>query len=113
MGQLVPPGLRAAKPPKVKCQATIEDYANGSHYNLSRPFTAPEHRQCSRYARSKVGTLCLCALHTKLALEGLVDESGQVATRSAIADVRRNRNPHKFVNGLYSWARNLKVENLP
>jgi hypothetical protein len=94
----------------VKCQATIEDYANGTSYNLSRSFTMPKNRQCSRYARSKVGNLCLCALHTKLTLEGLVDDDGTVATRGALADVRRY--PHKFVGGLYSWARDLKAEEI-
>ncbi len=98
------------KPPKQKCQATVEDYVNGSSYNLARPFTVPKHKQCSRYARSKLGTLCLCALHTKLALEGLVDEDGNVATRSALADVRRY--PKKFADGLYSWARDLKPEEI-
>lgn len=115
MGQLVPSGLRAlsksTKPAKVKCQATIEDFANGTHYNLSRSFTTPEHRQCSRYAKSKVGKLCLCALHAKLALEGLVDEDGTVATRSVLADVRKY--PKKFPQGVYHWARNLKAEELP
>lgn len=70
----------------------------------------PKHQQCSRYAKSKVGKLCLCALHTKLALEGLVEEDGTVATRSALADVRRY--PHKFADGLYSWAKGLKAEEI-
>lgn len=114
MGQLVPPGLRALSKTaktKLKCQAVVEDYENGTHYNLSRSFTTPDHRPCSRYARSKVGKLCLCALHTKLALEGLIDESGQVATRSVLHDVRKY--PKKFPNGVYCWARNLKAEELP
>jgi hypothetical protein len=101
---------KTPKPPKQRCQATVEDYVNGTSYNLSRSFTVPKNRQCSRYARSKVGTLCLCALHTKLTLEGLVDDDGTVATRGALADVRRY--PAKFVGGLYSWARNLKAEEI-
>jgi len=101
---------KAPKPPKPKCQATVEDYVHGTRYNLSRPFTSPKHKQCSRYARLKVGKLCLCALHTKLALEGLVDDDGTVATRGALADVRKY--PKKFPEGIYSWARGLKAEEL-
>jgi hypothetical protein len=112
MGQLVPSGLRALskKPEPVKCQAVIEDYENGTHYNLSRSFTAPDHRQCRRNARSKVGTFCFCAMHAKLALDGLIDEGGQVATRSVIADVRKY--PKKFPQGVYHWARNLTAEEI-
>jgi hypothetical protein len=112
MGQLVPSGLRAmkAKPEPVKCQATIEDFENGTHYNLSRSFTVPEHRQCRRNARSKVGTLCFCASHTKLAFDGLIDESGTVASRSVIADVRRY--PKKFPKGVYHWAQKLTAEEI-
>jgi len=110
MGHIARSYPKTPKPPKQKCQATVEDYKNGTSYNLARAFTVPKHRQCSRYATSKVGTLCLCALHTRLALEGLVEENGDVATRSAIADVRRY--PNKFVGGLYSWARDLKPEEI-
>jgi hypothetical protein len=114
MGQLVPAGLRAlsqsTKPEPIKCQAVIEDFENGTHYNLSRSFTVPEHRPCRRNARSKIGTLCFCTLHTRLALEGLIDDDGQVASRSVIQDVRKY--PKKFTNGIYSWARGLKAEEI-
>lgn len=110
MGHIARSYPKTPKPPKQKCQATVEDYANGTRYNLARSCTVPENRQCSRYAKSKVGNLCLCALHTKLTLAGLVEEDGTVATRSALADVRRY--PHKFVGGLYSWAKDLKPEEI-
>jgi len=110
MGHIARAYPKAPKPPKQKCQAQIENYRDGTSYNLARAFTVPKHQQCSRYATSKVGKFCFCALHTKLALEGLVDEGGAVATRSALADVRRY--PEKFRDGLYSWARNLKPEEI-
>lgn len=110
MGHIARSYPKAPKPPKQKCQATIEDYKNGTSYNLARSFTVPEHRGCNRYATSKLGKLCLCALHTKLACEGLVDESGNVATRSVLADVRRY--PKKFAGGIYSWAKDLTPEEI-
>lgn len=114
MGQLVPSGLRAlskpAKPEPIQCQATVEDYENGTRFNLSRSFTVPKDKQCSRKARFKLGPLCLCALHTKLAQGGLVDEDGEVATRSVRQDVRRY--PKKFPNGVYHWAQKLTPEEI-
>lgn len=110
MGHIARSYPKTPKPPKQKCQATVEDYVNGTRYNLSRSLTVPDTRQCSRYAKFTLGKLCLCALHTKLALEGLVEENGTVATRSALADVRRY--PDKFVGGLYNWAKGLKPEEI-
>lgn len=114
MGQLVPSGLRAlsqpTKPEPIQCQATVEDYEHGSYYNLSRPFTVPKNRQCNRKARFKLGALCLCTQHTKLAQDGLVDEDGEVATRSVIRDVRKY--PKKFPSGMYRWARDLTPEEI-
>lgn len=110
MGHIARSYPKTPKPPKQKCQATVEDYVNGTRYNLSRSLTVPDTRQCSRYAKFTLGKLCLCALHTKLALEGLVDADGEVATRSSLQDVRRY--PKKFADGLFSWARGLKAEEI-
>lgn len=99
------------KPNTVQCNAVVEDYKNGATgYNLRRYITVPDVRRCQRNAVNRLGKLCFCAQHTKLALEGLVDDDGVVATRSALADVRRY--PQKFVGGLYSWAENLKPEEI-
>lgn len=95
---------------RVACQATVEDYANGTHYNIARPFTIPKDKPCSRAAKFKLGTLCLCALHTKLAQDGLVEDDGTVATRSVRADVRRY--PTKFIGGIYRWAKDLTPEEI-
>jgi hypothetical protein len=102
--------MTTTKPARPACAATVEDYANGTHYNLSRPFTAPEIRPCSRAAKFKLGTLCLCATHTKLAQDGLVEDDGTVATRSVRADVRKY--PKKFPSGVYKWAKNLTPEEI-
>lgn len=113
MGQLVPSGLRAmkaSKPAPPQCQAIVEDYENGTRYNISPPCTVPKAKQCSRKARAKLGKLCLCNLHTKLAQEGLVDEDGEVATRSVLRDVRKY--PKKFPQGIYRWAKDLIPEEI-
>jgi hypothetical protein len=107
---VVPRAFPKQKPARVACQATVEDYENGTHYNIARPFTVPKIKLCSRAAKFKLGTLCLCALHTKLAQDGLVEDNGTVATRSVRADVRRY--PKKFVGGIYSWARDLTPEEI-
>ncbi len=110
MGHMPRSYPKAPKPPKQKCQATVENYRDGTSYNLARPFTVPKHQQCSRYAKSEVGKFCFCALHTKFALAGLIDDGGAVATRAALADVRKY--PKKFPDGIYSWARGLKAEEI-
>lgn len=107
MSALVP---RMPKPAPVKCQAIVEDYVNGTHYNIRRSMTVPKEKQCSRNARMKLGKFCFCNLHTKLAQEGLIDEDGNVLTRSSLADVRKY--PHKFPEGVYLWARGLTPEEI-
>lgn len=94
----------------VACQAIVEDYANGTSYNLARSFTVPKIKPCSRAAKFKLGSLNLCALHTKLAKDGLVEADGTVAARSVRADVRRY--PKKFVDGIYKWAKDLKPQKI-
>lgn len=108
MGAIVPRSY--PKQPKQLCQATVEDFENGTHYNLTRSFTVPEHRSCKRNAKVKLGSLCLCTLHAKLAKDGLVEEDGTVASRSVIADVRRY--PTKFAGGIYKWAKDLMPEEI-
>lgn len=76
------------KEPKLMCQATVEDFENGQHFTMQR-FTIPKARGCKRAAKGKLGKLCLCTLHLKLAQDGLVDDGGTVAARQAIRDVRK------------------------
>lgn len=93
---------------KPRCAAIVEDYENGTSYNLSRVIAAPAARPCSRSARCKLGHLQLCGQHGKLAKEGLVDDGGHVAPRGDLRAFRDN--PRRFPRGLYSWARDLALE---
>jgi hypothetical protein len=112
---LMPRGLRAAQfQPRVapiKCQAIVEDYANGRRNNLVRVIVTPKDKPCSRIARIKLGNFCFCALHAKLAQDGLINHDGHVAPRGDLRDVRRY--PNKFPNGLYDWARCLTPKEIP
>ena len=94
----------------MSCAAIIEDYANGTSYNLSRVIAAPASRACARAARCKLGHLQLCAQHGRLAQEGLVDHDGHVAPRGDLRAVRDN--PRRFPHGLYAWARGLTLEKI-
>ncbi len=93
-----------------RCAAIIEDYERGTRNNLSRVTVTPASRSCSRGATCAIGKLHLCTQHGKLAVDGLVDEDGQVAPRGDLRAVRDN--PRHFPNGLYSWARGLVLEKL-
>lgn len=112
MGAIVPRSYpkyslrKKRKPNAVQCQAIVEDYKNGTGYNLRRYIVTPDSRLCQRNAVSKLGKFCFCKQHTKLALEGLIDEGGQVAPRADLRAVRDN--PQQHPDGLYSWARDLK-----
>jgi hypothetical protein len=114
MSSIVPRALVAqastttAEP--IKCQATVEDFENGTRYNLARVFTIPVAKPCSRNAKLQVGKFCFCAQHAKFALEGLIDDDGSVATRNALRDVRKY--PKKFLNGIYTWARDLTAKEI-
>jgi hypothetical protein len=91
----------------MNCQAIIEDYENGTRNNLRRVTISPMERSCKRSAIVQLGALCLCTQHGKLAAEGLVDKSGQVAPRGDLRAVRDN--PQHFPNGLHHWAQGLKL----
>lgn len=82
------------------CQAQVERVVD--RYNLARVIAVTKYGPCKFRAVAKLGELCLCTLHTRLALEGLVDEKGKVADRGSLRDVRRY--PNKFPGGLYEWA---------
>jgi len=114
MSSLVPRGLRASqltpKPQPIKCQAIVEDYANGTRNNLVRVIVVPKDKPCSRVARVKLGHLCLCAQHSQLAQDGLINYDGRVAPRGDLHDVRKY--PKKFPNGLYDWARCLTPKEI-
>jgi hypothetical protein len=93
-----------------RCNAIIEDYANGTRNNLSRVIVVPKSRCCTHRATCSLGKLYLCTQHSKLAKEGLVNEDGQVAPRGDLRAVRDN--PQRFPNGLYPWAKGLVLERL-
>lgn len=92
----------------MKCQAQVQRVVG--HYNLRRYLAEYEYGPCKFNACATLGKLHLCTKHTKLALEGLVDETGEVADRGALRDVRRY--PHKFPEGLYRWAKGLEPKAL-
>lgn len=92
------------------CQATINDYENGQRFNLARVFVVPKQRSCKRQATHRIGSLCLCLQHKQLALDGLIDEAGNMASRSVIRDVRRY--PKKFPGGIFTWARGLTASEI-
>lgn len=94
----------------LNCAAIIEDYANGTSYNLSRVIATPHVRVCSRAATSRLGELHFCTQHGKLAKEGLVDEGGHVAPRGDLRAVRDN--PRRFPYGIYQWARGVPLEKI-
>jgi len=111
MSSIVPRALVAqAQPQPAKCQATVEDFENGTRYNLARVFITPVAKPCSRNAKFQVGAFCFCTQHAKLALEGLIDDDGSVATRNALRDVRKY--PKKFIGGIYNWARGLTAKEI-
>jgi hypothetical protein len=95
---------------KPQCQATIEDYENGTRNNLVRVIVVPLSRRCTKKATSRFAHLCLCTQHLKLAVDGLIEESGNVAPRGDIRNVRDY--PKHHLNGLYPWAKNIKPELL-
>jgi hypothetical protein len=116
MSSIVPRALVAqtatatATAQPTKCQATVEDFENGTRYNLARVFITPVAKPCSRNAKLQVGEFCFCAQHAKLALGGLIDDDGSVATRNALRDVRKY--PKKFPDGIYTWARSLTAKEI-
>jgi hypothetical protein len=91
----------------MKCQAIVQDWANATRYNLARQIRVAPRKPCSRNAVSKVGPLCLCRAHAQLALDGLIDETGEVEDRSVLADVRHY--PKKFPNGVHRWQLGLEA----
>ena len=95
----------------MKCQAVIEDHKNGTRYNLSRVISVPDVRPCSFSATCKIGPLHLCSRHGELAKEGMIDNNGRVPSRSEIEIARKY--PKRFPHGLFSWARDFKLERLP
>lgn len=77
--------------------------------------TNPGTKNCTRNAKVKLGALCLCDAHARLAREGFVEETGRVTTKNSIADVRRS-NDHRRKGApllkLNGWANELKAEPL-
>ncbi len=88
---------------KPACQAIVDDRANGDRFNLSRLVIVYPKKGCSRRGVERVGHLLLCATHARLAREGFVMETGQVAPARDIRDARRF--PKQFPGGLYSWVK--------
>jgi hypothetical protein len=79
------------------CAAVFAEHV-GYHTRTCRKY---RDKGCSRMAKERVGHLCLCTQHAKLARDGLIDENGHVAHPAARADVRRY--PRHFPGGLYHW----------
>jgi hypothetical protein len=80
----------------------VDDPASATSYSgLSRPFTTYGTKQCSRTGSEQIHLL-FCQTHARMALEGLIDPSGHVASRADIQTVRRY--PEKFPTGLHRWA---------
>lgn len=88
----------------MKCQASVERITGRA--NLRRVITTTEYGPCTRNAVASVGKLCLCLVHTRLAIEGLIDADGTVADRGSLRDVRKY--PDKFQGGLHRWAQGLE-----
>lgn len=75
-----------------QCEAIINDYENGTHYNLRRSYTSPKQRRClKRASETRVSPLSvrreLCTAHARLADEGLLTVTGHVESRQTIRDV--------------------------
>lgn len=90
------------------CSAIVESdrHEDGAkHYSRQRVIVYG-HKRCSRKGVGHIGHLDFCTTHARLAREGLIDENGQVASKSEIRDVRNY--PTKFPGGLYRWARDLE-----
>ncbi len=95
----------------MKCQAIIEAFneCGVQRYGPQR-ITIPVSRACKFNAKSKLGSLRLCDRHLKLAVEGMIDSDGTVASKLDIRIARDH--PKKYPNGLYRWASSLTVEAL-
>ena len=95
---------------KLSCQATVEtrDPRYGAKQYSMQRVTVMGSKPCSHKATVKVGSLCLCAVHARMTLEGLVAENGTVAPKADIVNSRLY--PDRFPYGLYSWAAGLKAE---
>jgi len=94
----------------MKCQAIIEDFENLAYYAPAQRIRAAGSKPCSRAAKYRVGKLCFCKSHAQLALDGLVDEQGEVASTAIRRDVRAHPERHK--GGFFSWARGLPLVKL-
>lgn len=91
----------------MNCQAIVDDWVHLSVHAPAQRIIEPGSKGCSRKARSKVGKLCLCTTHARMAKEGFLSESGEVANR---LDIRNVRKYGKIT--LNSWAKDLPVEPL-
>lgn len=89
----------------MQCQAIIEDTERGKSYSQQR-IRVPGHRPCTRGASIQIGPLCLCAVHARLAQEGLIDSGGVVAAKQDIATVHKY--PERYPHGLHEWAKGVK-----
>ena len=99
----------------MKCQAKIDDYERPAYQASMQRITAPGVKNCTRNAKVKLGDLCLCDVHTRLAREGFVDVTGEVTTKNSIADVRRSNDRRRKGVPLWKihhWADGLKAEPL-
>jgi hypothetical protein len=84
------------------CQATVDDWERGGYHATRQRIHQPGTKACPRSCVEQVKHLCLCTTHARMAREGLIDETGRVANRADITNVRRY--PKQFPRGLYHWA---------
>lgn len=100
----------------LKCEAKIDDYDRPAYQASMQRITAPGVKRCTRNAKVKLGDLCLCAAHARLAHEGFVDEGGNVVTKNSIADVRRSNDRRRSGTPLWKlhkWSEGLQEQPLP
>ena len=88
------------------CQAIVDDHDHPAVYAPMQRMVTPGDKPCSRRRKERVGHLHLCSIHAKLAREGLVSETGRVAARTDINNVRRF--PKRFPTGIHTWAQGVK-----
>lgn len=88
------------------CQA--ETYVEGTGYNLIRYIRTWNSKPCDKKAKVKLGELCVCGTHERLAREGFIGQKGQGVDPGQRADYRRNR--HVTSGPFGRWVDQLEAE---
>ena len=85
----------------LNCQAIVEDREHPAYHASMQRIMRPGSKPCSRRVTVQVKHLHLCTVHARLAREGFIAESGVVAPK---ADIRNVRNSRRGARRLYDWA---------